>query len=92
MEGALISPGPRDVARVGGSWGGAGRASDMDHSGQGTRTENSSLWGLQEPERGSEVGLPWMGGRGQEPHELPGHGYAPRPARCPTLAGALPSV
>lgn len=64
----------------------------MDHSSQGTRTENSSLWGLQEPERGSEVGLPWMGGRGQEPHELPGHGYAPRPARCPTLAGALPSV
>ena len=38
----------------------------MDHSGQGTRTENSFLWGLQEPERGPEVGLPWMGGRGQE--------------------------
>ena len=28
MEGALISPGPRDVARVGGSWGGAGQVPD----------------------------------------------------------------
>ena len=37
----------------------------MDHSGQGTRTENSPLWGLQEPERGSGVGLPWMGGGGK---------------------------
>lgn len=64
----------------------------MDHSGQGTRTENSFLWGLQEPERGPEVGLPWMGGRGQEPHELLGHGHAPRPAWCPSLAAALPSV